>query len=110
MFRRSQAPGVYDAYLRACLAAGFQMRIADDRVVGDHSILGLVACGRGVALVPATTSHVRIQGVVYRPLASPDQASVHLSLCWRARAVPRFALEFTRAVRQQMRVLRASEG
>jgi DNA-binding transcriptional LysR family regulator len=109
MFRRSQAPDVYDAYIRACIAAGFQMRIADDRAVGDHSILGLVACGQGVALVPMTTSHVRVLGVTYRPLEPLPEATVHLSLCWRTRAVPRFAGEFASAVRRQVQALHQSK-
>ncbi|MFZ4486288.1 MAG: LysR family transcriptional regulator [Candidatus Nanopelagicales bacterium] len=103
MFRRSQAPHVYDTYLGACLRAGFQMRVSDESAVGDHSMLGLVACRRGIALVPLTTAQVRVPGVVFRRLSSPANACLPISLTWRRRAVPRFASAFARCLKSQLR-------
>jgi DNA-binding transcriptional LysR family regulator len=52
----------------ACAAAGFAPRVA--QAVGDVMTgVSLVACGIGVALVPASIANLRLPGVVYRPLA-----------------------------------------
>ncbi|WP_329092822.1 LysR substrate-binding domain-containing protein [Actinomadura citrea] len=48
-----------------------------------HSILALVNCGWGLALVPAAAARLRYAGVVFRPVELPDPAPVELSLAWR---------------------------
>lgn len=103
MFRRSQAPQVYDTYLAACMSAGFAMNVAEESSVGDHSMLGLVACRRGIALVPLTTAQVRVPGVVYRRLSGATDVRLPISLIWRRRAVPRFAAAFAGALKAQLR-------
>lgn len=100
MFRRSQAPSVHDTYLEACASAGFRMKVVEDDAVGEHSILGLVACGQGVALVPATTAQIRLPDVVFRRVVKADKAKVPVTLTWRERVVPPLAAEFTAALRR----------
>ena len=36
------------------------------------TIIGLVAAGLGVSVLPASFQHMRIKGVVYRPLLDAD--------------------------------------
>jgi len=48
-----------------------------------HSILALVGCGWGVALVPAAASRLRYAGVTFRPVALAGPDPVELSLTWR---------------------------
>ena len=36
------------------------------------TIIGLVSAGLGVSVLPASFQHMRIKGVVYRPLLDPD--------------------------------------
>lgn len=48
-----------------------------------HSILALVNCGWGVALVPAAAAQLRYAGLTFRPLDLADPAPVELSLTWR---------------------------
>ncbi|WP_141576885.1 LysR substrate-binding domain-containing protein [Actinomadura sp. WMMA1423] len=48
-----------------------------------HSILALVDCGWGLALVPAAAARLRYAGLTYRPVELPDPAPVELSLAWR---------------------------
>jgi hypothetical protein len=66
-------------------------------------MLGLVACRRGIALVPLTTAQVRVPGVVYRRLSGAADARLPISLIWRRRAAPRFAAAFARALKAQLR-------
>lgn len=61
---------MYSITHAACEASGFLPRIR--QVVADSSALvSLVAADMGVALVPASLRHLRINGVTFRPLRSP---------------------------------------
>jgi DNA-binding transcriptional LysR family regulator len=54
----------------ACLASGFVPRLSQ-QVVESHSLLGLVAAGLGLALVPEFVGRLPYPGIVYRPLDEP---------------------------------------
>ena len=67
---RRRGPEYVDAITGACRSAGFSPRVAfepDD----DQTILGLVACGMGVGIVPRPVSQLSLRGVVYRGLIEP---------------------------------------
>ena len=68
MYRRHNGPGLYDAILSACNAAGFSPRVGQEapRIV---STLNLVAAGLGISLVPESLQRMRMDGVVFRRLA-----------------------------------------
>jgi DNA-binding transcriptional LysR family regulator len=59
-----------DAVLAELAEAGAGPRIVDE-VIDMPTILGLVAAGRGIALVPASVATLGLKGVVFRPLRSP---------------------------------------
>jgi len=61
-----------DAMLAELADGGATPRIVDE-VTDMPAILGLVAAGRGVALVPASVTSMRLKGVVFRPLRSPTR-------------------------------------
>jgi len=64
--------GLIEATIAACRAAGFNPRIgqAAPRVT---SMIGLVASGLGISLVPASLRHFHMDGMVYRRLKGPSQ-------------------------------------
>ncbi|MBO9330129.1 LysR family transcriptional regulator [Achromobacter xylosoxidans] len=82
LYRRHSGPGLYDAILAACAAAGFSPRIAQEapRML---STLSLVAAGLGVSLVPASLRRVNIEGVVYVSVSRPASLRAPLNLIWR---------------------------
>ena len=82
LYRRHSGPGLYDAIIAACGAAGFSPRVAQEapRML---STLSLVAAGLGVSLVPASLRRVNIEGVVYVNLAQPAELRAPLNLIWR---------------------------
>ena len=47
------------------------------------TLISFVGAGVGVALLPASATHLQMQGVVYRPLAE-DTPVVELALAWRS--------------------------
>jgi len=74
--------GLIEATTAACRAAGFNPRIgqAAPRVT---SMIGLVASGLGISLVPASLQQFHVDGMVYRRLKGSPQAKAILDLVSR---------------------------
>ncbi len=67
MYPRESGTGVYDQIVALCRQSGFAPQIAQEAREAP-TIVGLVAAGIGVALVPASLSSIKVNGVVYRPV------------------------------------------
>jgi DNA-binding transcriptional LysR family regulator len=65
---RDIAPGLYDLTLSHCRAAGFVPRISQ-HARQMQTVIGLVSCGMGVALVPSSVRNLKRKGVQYRALS-----------------------------------------
>ncbi len=77
VFPPNAGTGIYHQILALCRQAGFAPRVAME--AGEPStIIGLVAAGCGIAVLPASFEGVRLDGVVYRPLADPLATSALL--------------------------------
>ncbi|MEH1017181.1 LysR substrate-binding domain-containing protein [Micromonospora sp. CPCC 206060] len=70
---------VNQAVLRSCHEAGFAPR-REHEAVGTSVLLGLVAAGLGVALVPAGARSLPLHGVVFRGVTNAP--TVELALGW----------------------------
>nr|WP_285492913.1 LysR substrate-binding domain-containing protein [Actinomadura sp. NBRC 104425] len=81
LFPRALGPGLHEAITRATRAAGFEPRVAQE-AVQMQTIVGLVAAGLGVSIVPAAVARVRRAEVVFRRLTPPAEG-VPLLLVWR---------------------------
>lgn len=74
VFTRAAGTGIHDQLLTMCRNAGFMPRIAQE--AGESStMIGLVAAGMGVAVLPRSMQHVQVEGVAYVTIDSPDAAS-----------------------------------
>lgn len=71
----------HDQITCLCQEAGFIPKIAQ-QAVHVETILGLVAVGMGITLLPASVGEWRRKGVVYRPLADVD-ILVDMAIVWR---------------------------
>jgi DNA-binding transcriptional LysR family regulator len=69
VFPRRLAPGLFDATIGVCRQAGFTPAVAQE-AVQMQTILGLVAAGLGIALVPACMATLQRPDVRYLKLAS----------------------------------------
>jgi len=78
---RSIGPGFYDLVISACRQAGFTPRITHE-ASHVYTVLGFVAAGLGVTLVPNSIGTNPREGVVYRPLRDPA-LTVELGLAYR---------------------------
>jgi len=80
MVSHDTAAGFYQRTVDLCLEAGFSPKVSLE--VGEmQTVVGLVAAGFGVALVPAAMTALRRRGAVYVPLAGP-RAMVEISVAY----------------------------
>ena len=99
VYRRRNGPGLYDAILSACNAAGFSPRVGQEapRIV---STLNLVAAGLGISLVPESLQRMRMDGVVFRRLTGAAQPKAPLYLASRRGEISAAVRKFLELVRR----------
>ena len=81
MFPRRFGTALHDQIIGVTRAAGFEPRVVQE-AVQMQTIVGLVAAGLGVSIVPESVARLRRGDVVFRPL-SPATRVVTLDLTWR---------------------------
>jgi DNA-binding transcriptional LysR family regulator len=81
LFPRHLGAGLYDHILSLCQQAGFSPRVTQE-AIQMQTMVGLVAAGFGICLVPASLQQLRQEGVVYCEL-NEAPACVELALAWR---------------------------
>jgi DNA-binding transcriptional LysR family regulator len=95
-----EGPGFHARLTAACEAAGFRMRVVQE-AVQMHAIIGLVASGLGVALVPASMRGLGQAGVVYRDLDQTEAPlDVDLAVLWRRGEPSSVVTAFLQALRE----------
>ncbi len=77
-FPRARVPRVYDHLVALCRAAGFSPRTVQE-ALQYPTMLGLVAAGFGIAIVPTCVRALHLAGVAYVPI-SDKPATSELSL------------------------------
>jgi DNA-binding transcriptional LysR family regulator len=76
--------GYHTRVLDACQEAGFVPRVEQEAKY-IHTLIGLVAAGMGLALVPDSLANLKSRGCVYRVLADRTTAlTIDLGAAWRA--------------------------
>jgi DNA-binding transcriptional LysR family regulator len=99
---------MYSIMRSACDTAGFVPRIR--QVVADSAALvALVAADTGVALVPASLRHLRVNGATFRPLRSP-RITTGLALAYRESDVNPLVRRFLDVTRTVVRSRNAVEA
>jgi DNA-binding transcriptional LysR family regulator len=80
LFHRQGAPVVFDTIVGACRSQGFSPRV-ENEPNSMQTILSLVEAEEGVAIVPASTSNLRSNGVQFVRLV-PDNLYLDLIVAW----------------------------
>ncbi len=81
MYPASAGTGIYPQIFRMCRDAGFVPKIGQEADEAS-TIIGLVAAGCGVSVLPASFERIRMDGVCYRQIADAG-ASTQLLLAQR---------------------------
>ncbi|NTJ62195.1 LysR family transcriptional regulator [Agrobacterium rhizogenes] len=100
LFPESEGPGLYSTIMRACFEAGFSPRV-EQRAVQMETIIGLVAAGLGVSLVPEAFLSSRREGVAFRNLDGEGTPIPYkVGLAWRSSQSSPVLSSFLRFVEQ----------
>jgi DNA-binding transcriptional LysR family regulator len=78
---RQHGGGYYVQLMKLCLTSGFSPNVVQE-VTETHTIVGLVAAGIGISLVPQSIRNIRSDGIVYRELEG-TAAMTEIALAWR---------------------------
>lgn len=81
LFNRTGGLGFYSHIVAMCRRAGYVPKVVEE-ASPTESVIGLVAAGIGIAIVPAMAQKLRIAEVVYRPLEEA-YATMTFALAWR---------------------------
>jgi DNA-binding transcriptional LysR family regulator len=81
LFPAKLGPVFYEQIIHSCQQAGFRPKVAQE-AVQMQTIIGLVAAGLGIAIVPASLQNFHRSGVIYRPLQE-QIPNTGLYLAWR---------------------------
>jgi DNA-binding transcriptional LysR family regulator len=100
LFPRGLGCGLFEHISVLTSRAGFAPRIGQEAREGS-TIIGLVAAGMGISILPKTYSKTGIPGVVYRALASEDATS-HLLMAYRANDAAPLLGHFLATTRSQL--------
>jgi DNA-binding transcriptional LysR family regulator len=89
-YPRSYGIGIYDYFILLCRKRSFVPEIVQE-VREASTIIGLVATGLGIAVVPSSLRYIGIPNVVYVPLADEDATTTLLLVCRAGEANSRIA-------------------
>lgn len=92
---------MYSIMRSACESAGFKPRIRQT-VADSAALVALVAADMGIALVPASLRHLRINGATFRPLRTPA-LTTGLALAYRETDVSPLVRRFLETARTVVR-------
>jgi DNA-binding transcriptional LysR family regulator len=65
---RNAGVAQYDRVIGACMEAGFTPKIVEEAFLVT-TVVGLVAAGLGLAIVPSGAAHIHTRSVIFRPLS-----------------------------------------
>ncbi|SMC65332.1 LysR family transcriptional regulator [Kibdelosporangium aridum] len=100
-FPRHLGPGLFDEITALCRRAGFEPRVGQE-AVQMQTIVGLVASGCGVSIVPGSVAGLSRPDVVFKPV-SPTTRLVDLALARRVGPVPPVVANFVAVTREVLR-------
>lgn len=100
LYRRASGPGLHDAIVGACQAAGFTPR-TEQEAPRITATLNLVAAGLGVTLVPQSLSGLQPEAIAYRPLSGRPRLVAPVRLACRSIDHSAAARRFVALVRRE---------
>jgi DNA-binding transcriptional LysR family regulator len=104
---RAIGPSFYDLVFSACRQAGFTPKVRHE-TTHVYTVLGFVAAGFGVSIVPEPIGLTPREGVVYRPLRAPAPTA-ELGLAYRREDSSKTLATFLDVVRETARQRRRGD-
>jgi len=101
-FERRQNPGFYDYCQAGFAQAGFKPMVIPEPP-DHHVLLGLIADGEGIALLPTSLEKVKREGVIFRPLTRRHRLSTGVALVYSERGRSHVLQTFIEMARMRAR-------
>jgi DNA-binding transcriptional LysR family regulator len=107
-YERSRGMGYHNDLMALCRIGGFTPKILQE-ASPTEGVIGAVACGNAVAIVPSSALRLRVDRVVYRPLISPlntphEMTVVDFAVAWLRDSVSPTAAGFVSATKDHKMV------
>ena len=99
LIRRTESPRLYTETMRLCAINGFHPAQIHE-VIEEQTVLGLIAAGFGVALVPSSWSVIHVPGIVFSELDGSYSIAEHLS--WQRDRISPIIRAFVATAREVM--------
>jgi len=96
---RASAPASFDHAMRVLTRLGGRAPVVQE-VLGVQAILGLVAAGMGISLLPVSVTTLRREGVVARPLCEPAP-TIPLCAVWHDEDVSPLITDFVAVLERE---------
>mgnify|MGYP003611620557 CR=1 FL=1 len=106
---RASRPAFYDAFFTHCGNAGFHPQVVQEVGGYPSTMLGLVALGVGLSLLPRFERAENIRGLVWKPLDRPH-LWIDISLVWMKDSPPPALLAFIDRARAMLPVTGPERG
>ncbi|MUG98840.1 LysR family transcriptional regulator [Scytonema sp. UIC 10036] len=98
LFPRHLGIGLYDKIMDLCQQGNFTPKIAQE-AIQMQTIIGLVAAGMGVAIVPSSLQNLQRTGLVYRAIAHQTPL-IETAIVWREKEETPVVRQFLKVVNQ----------
>ncbi|WP_073106492.1 LysR family substrate-binding domain-containing protein [Pollutimonas bauzanensis] len=106
-FDRKLNPAYYDYCLKLFNRVGYSARRIPEPA-DHHILLGLIAEGQGIALVPKSLHSVTRKGVVFKQIVEGDQLSIRLSVAYQPAAASPMVLTLVAMLKERFSAQGAS--
>ena len=80
-YASTSSPAIHDAIAAMCRERKFSP-VDVEEAPATSRVIGSVACGDGIAIVPDHWRLIGTPGVVFRSLSAPDSHRLRISACW----------------------------
>jgi DNA-binding transcriptional LysR family regulator len=107
-FPQNRSPALYNSVIQLCASAGFVPRILHE-TDSVHTVLGLVAAGCGIGLVPSSAIEVRTREVAFC-LPKEKSPLAEIRIQWRQDEPSPVVVRFVAIARVASKTYRRSRG
>jgi DNA-binding transcriptional LysR family regulator len=87
MYSKDVGTGIHAQIIRLCRQAGFDPRIVQEAREAA-TIIGLVAAGCGISILPESFQCIQMHGVAYRKISNPDAVTALMLATRRGESTP----------------------
>jgi DNA-binding transcriptional LysR family regulator len=98
-YARSSSAAIHDEVTAICREQRFVPNEIEEATATSRLITS-VACGDGIAIVPAHWTAISTRGVVFKPMSPPNARRLRVSACWHKEETAPIVRDFVAIVQR----------